>query len=557
METVLELQATLNSKGKSHAASLIKSGDVKVSRSWSGPSAGAENSYLENHSWTDYGSWFLGVDNEADPETKGHYKYPFSDDFKTVSVNGLRAIRGRAAQTDEQEIFDAAGPLLDAAKEKVELGSGVGLVKFRAQSQAAQTFRAVDYEGGRMADVSILEEGEAKGHNVLITRETLEGAAKALQGKSLPAYITHANAQGDRLNTEVGYFTGFYLDGGCEHAPYGPEWCSDRSQTDISPDAGVTPDTPAGKKAAEAAAAAERAAKRRRAAARAAKGLKPTGPKRTYPLSRLKARTFQTFNSFRKYQPEAYDRLFEMAEMLPENFGVSLVFEARLFWAMDDGTQMEFEGWDDAPENSIYELPTVEVVRVMSADFVDNPAANTSLFSIKTNNGENMEIELTTAASEVLERQKKAAGEMAEKPEPQVEAVEEKPVKKKRKKIEAEAPKEILEGDDILNEMDIDQKDEESEVIEALEVRLGERDQLITDMATTMETLKAKVEALEGLMAGEEALPEDAASEEIVVLDKQVLKAQALAEVMELNQGMTKSCALLEVGKRHPEYFNN
>jgi len=138
-----------------------------------------------------------------------------------------------------------------------------------------------------------------------------------------------------------------------------------------------------------------------------------------------------------------------------------------------------------------------------------------------------------------------------------VEAVEEKPVKKKRKKIEAEAPKEILEGDDILNEMDIDQKDEESEVIEALEVRLGERDQLITDMATTMETLKAKVEALEGLMAGEEALPEDAASEEIVVLDKQVLKAQALAEVMELNQGMTKSCALLEVGKRHPEYFNN
>ncbi|MBP25710.1 TolC family protein, partial [Methylophaga sp.] len=44
-------------------------------------------------------------------------------------------------------------------------------------------------------------------------------------------------------------------------------------------------------------------------------------------LASLRARKFQAFNSFRKYQPEAYDRLFEMAEMLPENFGVSLVFE--------------------------------------------------------------------------------------------------------------------------------------------------------------------------------------------------------------------------------------
>jgi len=510
VDTVLELQATLNSKGRTHAAALIKRGAVSKSRSWDGPSPAAENSYLEDHSWAEYGAWFLGVDNEVNPESKGHYKYPFADDFKTVSVNGLRAIRGRAGQTDEKEIFNAAGPLFDAAKEKLGMSDPSSVFEMRARFQNMQAFRAVDSELGTMSDVSILEEGEAKGHGVLITRKTLKGAATALQGKSLPSYITHANAQGDRLTTEVGFFSGFYLDIG--------QRAEDREN----------------------------------------------GPKSQY---KLKARTFQAFNAFRDFQPEAYARLFEMAQVLPENFGVSLVFEARLFWQMSDETEMEFEGWDDVPDGSEYELPTVEVVRVMSADFVDNPAANSSLFST-THNGEKqaMEIELTTAASEKLEQQKKEAGELEApaKAKPATEAAE--PKKKKKKKFaipvelledaDVNVKDEILEGDELLNKMDIDQ-DEESVIVAQLETRLSERDKLIGDMNEKVETLTKEVETLRELFSGAEPVAEDAAEEVTEEVNFKALKEQALQEVMTANAGMTKSCALLEVGKRHPEYFNN
>lgn len=554
MDAVLELQASLNSKGRARASSLIKRGAVSESRSWDGPSAEDENDYLADHSWAEYGAWFLGVDNDADPETKGHYKYPFSDDFKTVSVNGLRAIRGRSGQTGEKEIFNAAGPLLDAAKEKLGLSSGETLFKLQATFESLQNYHSVDMEAGTMSDVSIMEEGEAKGHNVLITMETLEGAAQALQGKSVPAYITHANAQGDRLTSEVGFFTGFYLDGGCEHTPYGPDWCKDKRKKKVDDRRDFPPVGPRG-------GSSKRdkeidKAKKERTRKEENRKIREKRKKEQAKLASLRARKFQAFNSFRKYQPEAYDRLFEMAEMLPENFGVSLVFEARLFWEMDDGTEMEFEGWDGAPDGSVYELPTVEVKRVMSADFVDNPAANSSLFAEHKNIKETMDTEtteFTTAASEELERQKIAAGEMPEKPKPEAQ---EPPPKKKKKALEADDVAEILEdGDELLNSMDIDLADEEV-IVAKLEAKLDERDKLINGMSGKVTALTKEVETLRELFAGAEPVAEDAA-EEVTEQDFQALKAHALQEVMTANATMTKSCALLEVGKKHPEYFNN
>jgi|15BtaG_2_1085339.scaffolds.fasta_scaffold00086_10 hypothetical protein len=547
---VLELQASLNAKGRSHAASLIKAGKVSQSKEWDGPSAGVENSYLEAHSFADYGKWFLGVDPDADPETKGHYKYPFTDDFKTVSLNGLRAIRTRAAQTGETEIFNAAGPLFDGAKKKLGLSSPVNLFEMRARLENVQEFRGVDVEAGTMSDVSILEEGEAKGHGVLITRKTLEGAAQALQGKSLPAYITHTNAQDDRLNTEVGFFSGFYLDGGCEHAPYSSDWCEDRRKTKIDPESDIAPED---RKQAKEDARAERAAKIQRAKEREEAGLKQTGPKRKY---KLKARQFQAFNSFRNYQPEAFSRLFEMAEILPENFGVSLVFEARLFWQMSDDTELEFDGWDERPEGSQYELPTVEVVRVMSADFVDNPAANSSLFSEIKTTQKIMKTEFTTAASEELERQKIEAGEMEQAQKAKADASE--PKKKKRKKLSI--PVEVLEEDAEFTEPAEEAvgATADNAVIAELEGRLSERDQLIAKMSEQLQSHSEQIATLKELLAGEEPIAEDAADEEISEeQNTKALKEKAVKEVLELNETMTRSSALLEVGKKHPEYFNN
>jgi hypothetical protein len=102
-----------NPKGIAHANSLIASGDVKEPSSWEHPTAEMENSYLEANGWDKFAQWYLGVDTNADPETKAHYGYVYTSDFKTVDRQGLRAIRQRAAQNNQTAIFAAAGKMIE------------------------------------------------------------------------------------------------------------------------------------------------------------------------------------------------------------------------------------------------------------------------------------------------------------------------------------------------------------------------------------------------------------------------------------------------------------
>jgi len=462
------LQATLNGKARSKAASLIESGKVKEQASWEGPSAAQENSYLENHSWAEYGAWFLGQDKEKPEDTKGRYKYPFSDDFEKVSVNGLRAIRTRSAQSDEAEIFEASGTLLDKAKEKLELRHISTPQLWRVPFHQTQ-LSAVDVTSGIMSDVSIIQAGEAKGHGILVTKKSLSGAISLLQGKNLPAYITHTNALGDRLTTEIGYFSGFYLDG-----------------------------------------------------------------------ERIRARNFQAFDSFRKYKKEQYEQLFEMASLLPENFGISLVFEARLFWELDAGEEEEYSGISQRPEDSLFELPSVEMISIQSADFVDNPAANSSLFS-NTTKTEPMKTELTTAASDSPERK---AAEVADKGESsQPKTVEEAPKKSSRKKkLSAEIEEPAIE--------------QEASQVEELETRLDQRDTMISDLSDQVSALKAQLDTLKALVEGTEEIAEDFADEMPIEKTNAELKSEAVKVILELDPRKTRSAALLEVGKKNPELFN-
>lgn len=102
-----------NPKGIAHANSLIASGDVKEPSSWEHPTADMENNYLEANGWDKFAQWYLGVDTNADPETKAHYGYVYTSDFKTVDRQGLRAIRQRAAQNNQTAIFVAAGKMIE------------------------------------------------------------------------------------------------------------------------------------------------------------------------------------------------------------------------------------------------------------------------------------------------------------------------------------------------------------------------------------------------------------------------------------------------------------
>lgn len=89
---------------------------------------------------------------------------------------------------------------------------------------------------------------------------------------------------------------------------------------------------------------------------------------------KLKAESFKALESFRVDEAERFRRLFDVAREMPDAFGLSLVFEARLVWVMEGGEEIAVEYSDG--EGAIRSIPSVRFISVRSADFVDAPAAN-------------------------------------------------------------------------------------------------------------------------------------------------------------------------------------
>lgn len=76
------------------------------------PTADEENDFIDAHTWSDYSHWYLGVDDEAPKDTKGHYKFPIGD-FRKVHRCGVISAESRAGQNDYDDIRDALKKLLD------------------------------------------------------------------------------------------------------------------------------------------------------------------------------------------------------------------------------------------------------------------------------------------------------------------------------------------------------------------------------------------------------------------------------------------------------------
>jgi len=74
------------------------------------PSARAENAFIDEHGWDEYGKWFLGIDEEADEETKSRYKFPYGD-FERVHRCGVLAAESRAGQYKHFDVERAAAHL--------------------------------------------------------------------------------------------------------------------------------------------------------------------------------------------------------------------------------------------------------------------------------------------------------------------------------------------------------------------------------------------------------------------------------------------------------------
>ena len=97
----------LNERAFEHAKGLITSGrfvyDDRDAWSEHQPSSAEENRFIEQHGYDEYARWYLGVDDEAPADTKGHYKFPYGD-FARVHRCGLLAAESRAGQRKYYDI---------------------------------------------------------------------------------------------------------------------------------------------------------------------------------------------------------------------------------------------------------------------------------------------------------------------------------------------------------------------------------------------------------------------------------------------------------------------
>jgi len=109
----------LNKAAYDHAISIIKNGlEVEHdTNNWAEVQATSDEKirYLNNHGLEQYGTWFLGIDTDADPKSKDKYTYPFGD-FSVLHKSALLAAVKSAEKNNDAEIKKTAEQLLAMIK---------------------------------------------------------------------------------------------------------------------------------------------------------------------------------------------------------------------------------------------------------------------------------------------------------------------------------------------------------------------------------------------------------------------------------------------------------
>ncbi|GAA1985288.1 hypothetical protein [Microbacterium pumilum] len=111
----------LNRPALRNARALVREGKVVRDErdAWSeaAPTADEENSFIEEHGWTEYSHWHLGIDKQEAAETKGRFSFPIGD-FRRVHRSGVIAAESRAGQYDYTELRDELKRLLELIDEE-------------------------------------------------------------------------------------------------------------------------------------------------------------------------------------------------------------------------------------------------------------------------------------------------------------------------------------------------------------------------------------------------------------------------------------------------------
>jgi MoaA/NifB/PqqE/SkfB family radical SAM enzyme len=112
-EEEIYAKSRLNSKGYDKASSLVESDNIDRDSDWSFTSEDG-NALLgeDGDDWENYAKWFLLENEDASEDTKDRYKFPYGKDGK-IYRSALSAIRQRASQFGYDDVFEAAGKLIE------------------------------------------------------------------------------------------------------------------------------------------------------------------------------------------------------------------------------------------------------------------------------------------------------------------------------------------------------------------------------------------------------------------------------------------------------------
>ncbi|MGX5695528.1 hypothetical protein ACWKWP_04950 [Agromyces soli] len=106
----------LNEPALRQARKLVREGEVVRDErdDWSehAPTTEQENAFIDEHGWTEFRHWHLGIDDGEDDETKEASSFPYGD-FERVHRCAVISLESRAGQYDHDEIRDAARKLLE------------------------------------------------------------------------------------------------------------------------------------------------------------------------------------------------------------------------------------------------------------------------------------------------------------------------------------------------------------------------------------------------------------------------------------------------------------
>jgi hypothetical protein len=108
----------VNPRAVVRARELIRSRQYVLDSDWGNtqPKAAAQNAFLRNHSWDEYGEWHLGLTEGPPDETKARYAFVYGD-FRRLHRSGIIACHYRAAEWHHKEIELAAHELLQLLDE--------------------------------------------------------------------------------------------------------------------------------------------------------------------------------------------------------------------------------------------------------------------------------------------------------------------------------------------------------------------------------------------------------------------------------------------------------